>query len=206
MSYRRAWSLVQETNESAGEPLVEAAVGGIKGGGAILTERGKFALEVYEQVHKSLLESAAIVLQRIVQPSAQECIHLATAISLQEVVGQLLAEYTLRKPAIRIRAVFGASNELAAHVLAGAPCDIFVSAERDEIDRLEQAQLLVANSRRIVAINGLAAIGVPGIKSIRKIGDLLSSWPRRIASASPSARTGSVKYNLNGEPMSSRRV
>src|SRR5436309_3205065 len=66
MSYRRAWSLVQEMNEAAGEPLVEAAVGGVQGGGAVLTERGKFALKVYEQVHQSMVHSAADVLQRVV--------------------------------------------------------------------------------------------------------------------------------------------
>ena len=34
MSYRKAWTMIQEVNAAAGEPLVEAAVGGKQGGGA----------------------------------------------------------------------------------------------------------------------------------------------------------------------------
>src|SRR6478736_6269343 len=55
MSYRRAWNLIQEVNEAAGEALVEAAVGGKQGGGAQLTERGRLALEIYQQVRQSLV-------------------------------------------------------------------------------------------------------------------------------------------------------
>ena len=146
MSYRRAWNMIQETNKAAGETLVEAAVGGIKGGGAQLTERGKFAVEVYRQLHTALHESAAGVLRRIISPTedALPCVHLAAAISLQEVTAQLLAEYALARPAVRVRALYGASNELAEHVLAGAPCDLFISAEVSVIDRLDGADLLVA--------------------------------------------------------------
>src|SRR5262245_36647640 len=79
MSYRRAWTMIQEVNEAAGEALVEAAVGGKKGGGAQLTEKGRLAIEVYEQVRQSLAESAAGVLVRSVRPneSAAACIHLS---------------------------------------------------------------------------------------------------------------------------------
>src|SRR5262245_20914835 len=47
MSYRRAWSLVRDMNEAAGEPLVEVTTGGAGGGGAALTARGKEALDHY---------------------------------------------------------------------------------------------------------------------------------------------------------------
>src|SRR5262249_46140789 len=39
MSYRRAWLLVRDINDAAGEPLVVAAKGGSQGGGAHLTPR-----------------------------------------------------------------------------------------------------------------------------------------------------------------------
>src|SRR6476661_11217543 len=57
MSYRRAWNLIQEVNEAAGEALVEAAVGGKEGGGARLSKQGRLALSVYEDVRKSLIDS-----------------------------------------------------------------------------------------------------------------------------------------------------
>src|SRR4249919_2316805 len=96
MSYRRAWNMIQDVNEAAGEALVEAAVGGKQGGGALLTPNGRLALEVYDKVRRSLVDSAAGSLRQVIQPDARgsKCIHLAAAISMQEAVGQILAEYT----------------------------------------------------------------------------------------------------------------
>ncbi|HEY2882474.1 MAG TPA: molybdate ABC transporter substrate-binding protein [Pirellulales bacterium] len=192
LSYRRAWSMVQEMNSAAGEPLVAAAVGGIKGGGAELTERGQLALAVYRQVQQAMLASAADALQRVVNTDAAAvpCIHVAAAISLQEVVGQVLAEYALKQPAIRVRAIFGASNELADHVAAGASCDLFISAEREEIDRLESAGWSNATLRRTVATNGLAAIGLSRHAAICKPVDLLSPVVKKIAIAEPACPLG----------------
>jgi molybdenum ABC transporter molybdate-binding protein len=192
MSYRRAWSMVQSMNAAAGEPLVEAAAGGMKGGGAQLTPRGRLALEVYEQVRHTLIESASTSLQRAVRSDARcvTMIHVAAAISLQESVGQILAEFALRRPTVQVRTIFGASNELADHLLAGAPGDVFLSAEPAELDRLEEAGLVVARSRRAFARNGLAAIGIPGLKSISKVNDLRSDRIRRMALADPQSPLG----------------
>ena len=54
MSYRRAWTLVRDMNECAGEPLVELATGGTGGGGAHLTTRGKEALAEYQRILQRL--------------------------------------------------------------------------------------------------------------------------------------------------------
>lgn len=192
MSYRRAWNLIQDVNAAAGEPLVEAATGGRQGGGARLTPRGRLALDVYEQVRQSLVESAAGVLQRTVAPNRQASalLHLAAAISLQEAVGQILAEFALQQPATHVRAIFGASNELADHLLAGAPGDVFISAEPAELARLGSAGLIVARSRRVIARNGLAIVGSPAMKWVTKIGDLKSAKVRRIALAEPACPLG----------------
>ena len=47
MSYRRAWELVKTMNACFREPLVEAAKGGIGGGGARLTGTGERVLALY---------------------------------------------------------------------------------------------------------------------------------------------------------------
>jgi molybdate transport system substrate-binding protein len=190
ISYRKAWSLIQEINRGAGETLVQAAVGGVKGGGAKLTERGKFALEVYDQVRRTLHEAAAGALVRTIGVAdGASCLHVAAAISLQEVVGELLAVYALRQPTVRIRAVFGASNELADQVLSGAACDIFISAERAEIDRLEAAKKIVPRSSRTIALNGLSAISQrPGIA--RSAADFLKERIGRVALAEAACPLG----------------
>jgi|GEM_PF-180692 len=48
MSYRRAWSLVQDMNEAAGVLLVEASTGGPGGGGATVTTHGHEAIRLYQ--------------------------------------------------------------------------------------------------------------------------------------------------------------
>jgi len=196
ISYRHAWSLVQEGNEAAGEPLILAAVGGLNGGGAQLTPCGKLSLEVYEQLRGQVRETAAGLLQRVLSPTdLTATIHLAAAISLQEAIGQLLTEFALRQPSVRVRAVYGASNELADHVLAGAPCDLFVSADPTHLDRLSAAKLIRAKSRKVVATNSLSAIGPSESRtSISKPRDLLAASVKHIALADPASPLGKCSH------------
>ncbi len=190
ISYRHAWLLVQGGNEAAGEPLVAAAVGGVKGGGAQLTPRGKLSLEIYSQLREQVGQAAAGLLQKTLSPPVDStaAVHLAAAISLQEALGQLLTEYALRQPAVRVRAVYGASNELADHVLAGAPCDLFVSADPVHLDRLSAEHRLRPRSRRVVAANSLAVIGRDGLRKIAKPADVLSF--KHLVLADPASPVG----------------
>jgi molybdate transport system regulatory protein len=50
MSYRRAWLLVETMNRCFRSPVVEAAKGGAKGGGASLTQLGAEVLERYRRM------------------------------------------------------------------------------------------------------------------------------------------------------------
>jgi molybdenum ABC transporter molybdate-binding protein len=198
MSYRRAWNLIQAVNEAAGETLVEAAVGGKQGGGARLTTQGRLALSVYDDVRKSMIESAAGALRHAIRSdtaNTNTTIHLAAAISLQEAVGQILAEYMLVEPTVRVRAIFGASNELADHLLAGAPGDLFIAAEASQIDRLEVVSLVRHASRRAVAKNGLAIVSAPRMPSVTKLADLLAEPFARIAVAEPECPLGKYSHS-----------
>lgn len=47
MSYRRAWQLVEALNKSFTEPVVVTAVGGRRGGGAVVTAFGKRLVKHY---------------------------------------------------------------------------------------------------------------------------------------------------------------
>lgn len=53
MSYKRAWSLVQELNEGWGSPLVETSRGGVAQGGASLSADGTFVLERYRAMQEA---------------------------------------------------------------------------------------------------------------------------------------------------------
>ena len=58
MSYMKAWTLVKAMNEHFVEPLVSLSRGGIKGGGAELTETGQEVLRAYHQMRREV-EAAA---------------------------------------------------------------------------------------------------------------------------------------------------
>jgi molybdenum ABC transporter molybdate-binding protein len=191
MSYRRAWLLVQSINEAAGEPLVEAATGGRQGGGAALTPRGRAAVAVFRELQEQLHQTATGLLPRLVAPTEQATLHIAAAVSLQEVLAQLLADYALRQPALRVRALYGGSDELAYHLLAGAPADLFLTAAAGPLDRLESAGLLRPGSRVALAENALAALAPAGLpRPPRKPADLGGPGVERIALADPTCPLG----------------
>jgi molybdenum ABC transporter molybdate-binding protein len=190
MSYRRAWTMVQEINAAAEVPLVEASPGGVRGGGARLTSRGRDVLQLYDRIRSSLVQSAAGVLQQAIQSDAAGVVHLAAAISLQEVIGQVLAEFSLARPAVQVRTIFGASNEVADHLLAGAPGDVFITASAGELDRLASAGRLIPTSRRSIAANGLAVVGALGMATLHDIDELLSPRLKRLVLAEPTTPLG----------------
>jgi molybdate transport system regulatory protein len=58
MSYRRAWLLVDALNVSFSEPVVLTAVGGKRGGGAVVTDFGKRMVEDY---HRMESKASAVI-------------------------------------------------------------------------------------------------------------------------------------------------
>jgi molybdate transport system substrate-binding protein len=115
---------------------------------------------------------------------------LAAAISLQEAIGQILAEYALRAPKTRVRAIFGASNELVDHLLAGAPGDVFITAEPAQLDRLAAYVPLIRKSRRMIAQNGLAIVGRTDAAPIKTASHLIQGSFKKVALAEPACPLG----------------
>ncbi|HKM53184.1 MAG TPA: molybdate ABC transporter substrate-binding protein [Isosphaeraceae bacterium] len=191
MSYRHAWLMVQSINEAAGEPLVVASTGGQRGGGAQLTPRGRWAVVVFRELQDQLQQTAGTLLRRTTPSIQRTSVHVAAAVSLEEVLGQLLADFALVQPSVRVRAVFGGSDELADHVLAGAPIDLFLTAASPPLDRLEAAGIAEANTRTVLAENTLAAIG-PADRDlpVRSSADLALPGVTRIALADPTSPLG----------------
>jgi molybdate transport system regulatory protein len=58
MSYRYAWMLVDSMNHCFVEKLVEAAPGGRRGGGAVLTETGRRVLAAYRALEQRIVANA----------------------------------------------------------------------------------------------------------------------------------------------------
>jgi molybdate transport system substrate-binding protein len=205
MSYRHAWVLVQAINRAAGEPLVVAATGGRRGGGALLTTCGELAVRAFRDVQDHLRRAASAVLPRLLAGPGAPCVHVAAAVSLEDVLGHLLVDYAARRPATRVRAVFGASDELADQLVEGAPADLFLSADARQLDRLERLGVAEAKATAF-AENTLLALGGAGRNlTARTAADLLGPEVRRIALASPSCPLGSyTRAYLEGQGLYDR--
>jgi len=57
MSYRRAWLLIQELNDSLKEPVLVTHTGGQSGGGSELTDMANQIIDVYERLAKEAEEA-----------------------------------------------------------------------------------------------------------------------------------------------------
>ena len=58
MSYRRAWGLLRDLNREFDEPVATASVGGVHGGGAVLTPFADKVIAAYRAVERAAARSA----------------------------------------------------------------------------------------------------------------------------------------------------
>jgi molybdenum ABC transporter molybdate-binding protein len=180
MSYAHAWQLVARINSAAGIPLVATQTGGVRGGGAQLTEQGRRAVAVYEALQERLRHAA------VWSTATDDCVHVAAASSLEEVLGYLLGEYALRQPAVRVRTIFGASDELFEHLRSGGPGDLFLTAAPEQLERLAGV-----GPHPVLAENGLACVALADhAVAVHRPRDLLRPEVGRVALAVPSCPLG----------------
>jgi molybdate transport system regulatory protein len=65
MSYMRAWTLVNTMNECFRDPVVVAERGGKNGGGMKVTETGRRALTLYQEMESAAIDSSAASWRRL---------------------------------------------------------------------------------------------------------------------------------------------
>jgi len=85
-------------------------------------------------------------------------IHLAAGAGLKDTLNELIDEYKKIAPNITVIANYEASGTLQKQIENGAPADIFVSANQDKMDLLEEKNLLVAGTRRNLVQNEIVLI------------------------------------------------
>ena len=89
-------------------------------------------------------------------------IRLFAAASLTDALTTLSTQYQASHPAITIKKSFAASSVLARQIENGAPAQIFLSADKDWADYLEQRGLLLPASRQDLLGNQLVLIAPAG--------------------------------------------
>ena len=82
---------------------------------------------------------------------------------------------------------FGASSSLARQIVAGAPVDLFISADEAQMDSVANAGRLDAASRVDLLGNQLVIVMPAGAKPLVSPKDLTAAAVRRIALADPAA-------------------
>lgn len=97
--------------------------------------------------------------------SAAEKVTVFAAASMKEVVETAAAKFEA-KTGTKVTSSFAASSVLAKQIEQGAPANIFISADLDWMDYLEQRNLIDKPSRRVVAGNALVILTKADRKSV----------------------------------------
>jgi molybdate transport system substrate-binding protein len=113
----------------------------------------------------AILGALALVLPApvLAQPAAPVTVFAAA--SLKNVLDEIGAAYAA-KSGRQARFSYAASSALARQLAAGAPADVFISADSDWMDFAAKNGLIVAASRRDLLTNHLALIA-PAISKVR---------------------------------------
>jgi molybdate transport system substrate-binding protein len=109
-----------------------------------------------------------------------ETVLVFAAASLTDVLEELGHAFT-GQTHVPVKSSLAASSVLAKQIEAGAPADVFFSADLDWMDYLDQRKLLRPGSRRVVVLNRLVLIApvnsnvsvkiAPGFDLLRALGD-----------------------------------
>jgi len=125
-----------------------------------------------------------LLLLQMALPAAAATVNVAAAASLTDALKALVRDYGSSHPEVEVRVNAASSGALARQIVAGAPADLFISANPKWMSYLEEQGVIDVGSRRVLAHNSLVFVGrIPG--SAASMGDL----PRlsRIALGSPSS-------------------
>jgi molybdate transport system substrate-binding protein len=107
------------------------------------------------------------------------------AASLTDALREIGVEFEART-GTRVLFSFAGSNTLARQILAGAPADVFVSANRERMDELERAGLVRSADRVDLLSNELVVVLASTSRlALRSPADLLGA--RRLALGDPEA-------------------
>ena len=112
-------------------------------------------------------------------------INVSAAASLTDALTEIQKEYSKNNPNT-IQFNFGASGALQKQIEEGAPCDLFLSAAKNNMDALEQEGMLLPDSRKDLLGNKLTLIAASEkAGQIKGLDDLSSASAESIAIGTP---------------------
>ncbi len=84
-------------------------------------------------------------------------VNISAAASLTDALTEIQAEYAKESNAI-LQFNFAASGALQKQISEGAPCDLFLSASKGHMDTLEEAGLILSDSRKNLLGNAMTLV------------------------------------------------
>jgi len=114
--------------------------------------------------------------------ASAEKVHISAAASLTEAVKELVDNFHQNHSDIELLPNFASSGALAKQIYAGAPADIYISANPKWMDYLQQQELISVSSHEVLVQNSLVVVSTAGnpINSLQQLTEF-----SRIAICSP---------------------
>ena len=123
--------------------------------------------------------------------AAPETVTIAAANSLRDAFRKILPLFEAHNKDISVRVIYGPSQTLSKQIEEGAPIDVFLPSQVEEIDQLEKKGLIIQGTRRVYA--GTSVVLIAGTElpaPIASVQDLRTTLIRYIAIGDP--KTSSV--------------
>ena len=119
--------------------------------------------------------------------AGRESVVVSAAISLSEVLGKIAEDYHSRTGAEVVLNLAG-TDTLATQLIAGAPVDLFLSADQVQMDRVADEGRILPETRVNLLANRLAVVVPPDrAGSVTRVEDLARPAVSRIAIGDPDA-------------------
>lgn len=112
-------------------------------------------------------------------------ITVSSAMSLKGPFQEIGRMFEERNPGTKVIFNFGASGGLAKQIEEGAPVDVFASADERNMDRLQDLNLILNDSRKNFAGNTIVLVTAATDSRVRTFHDLAGSGIKRIAIGNP---------------------
>jgi molybdate transport system substrate-binding protein len=160
----------------------------------VITIARRYAMPRRSLFLRSLLFLGVLTTTVWTVPSVQaapETVTIAAANSLRDAFRKILPLFEAHNKDINVRVIYGPSQTLSKQIEEGAPIDVFLPSQVEEIDQLEKKGLVIQGTRRVYASTSLVLItGTELPASIASVQDLRTTLIRYIAIGDP--KTSSV--------------
>jgi len=143
---------------------------------------------------RNLLLSSLLFLGLLITPlwtaspaqAAPETVTIAAANSLKDALRQILPLFEAQDKDLTVRVIYGPSQTLSKQIEEGAPIDVFLPSQVEEIDQLEKKGLVIQGTKRVYASTSVVLIAGPEFpSSVASVQDLRPALVQHIALGDP---------------------